>query len=94
MRNRPAEVNLDPRDPAGVEAEDLGVAKALAVLLRALVGDEHGVANQQAALDKYAAGRGWTITRRLSDNDLSASNGVHRPGYDEVLRLVDAGQVD
>jgi len=57
-------------------------------------GDEHGVANQQAALDRHAAARGWTIVRRLSDNDLSASNGVHRPGYDEVLRMVDAGQCD
>jgi len=57
-------------------------------------GDEHGVANQQSALDKYAASRGWTIVRRISDNDLSASNGVHRPGYDEALRMVDAGQCD
>jgi site-specific DNA recombinase len=57
-------------------------------------GDEHGVANQQKALDRHAAARGWSIVRRLSDNDLSASNGVHRPGYDEALRMVDAGQCD
>ena len=57
-------------------------------------GDEHGVANQQAALDRHAKTRGWIIVRRLTDNDLSASNGMHRPGYDEALRLVDAGQVD
>src|SRR6266568_7673900 len=57
-------------------------------------GDEHGVANQQKALDRHAEARGWTVVRRLSDNDLSASNGVHRPGYDEALRMVDAGQCD
>jgi site-specific DNA recombinase len=57
-------------------------------------GDEHGVANQQKALDRHAAARGWSIVRRLSDNDLSASNGVHRPGYDEAMRMVDAGQCD
>jgi site-specific DNA recombinase len=57
-------------------------------------GDEHGVANQQKALDRYAVERGWTVVRRLSDNDLSASNGVHRPGYDEALRMVDAGLCD
>src|SRR2546423_13367300 len=57
-------------------------------------GDEHGVANQQKALDRYAVERGWTVVRRLSDNDLSASNGVHRPKFDEVMRMVDAGQCD
>ena len=57
-------------------------------------GDEHGITNQQAALDRHAAERGWTITRRISDNDLSASNGQHRPGFDEVMALVDAGQCD
>jgi site-specific DNA recombinase len=57
-------------------------------------GDEHGVANQQAELNRHAAARGWVIVARESDNDLSASNGVHRPGYEAVMRLVDAGQVD
>jgi site-specific DNA recombinase len=57
-------------------------------------GDEHGIANQQAALDRHAEARGWTITRRLSDNDLSATSGVRRPGFDEAMRLVEAGQAD
>src|ERR1017187_4801041 len=58
------------------------------------VGDGHGIANQQAALDRHAASRGWVITHRISDNDLSASNGKHRPGFGEVMALVDAGQCD
>src|SRR5437773_1673004 len=53
-------------------------------------GGEHGVANQQKALERHAAACGWTVVRWLSDNDLSASNGLHRPGYDEALRIAEA----
>jgi site-specific DNA recombinase len=56
--------------------------------------DEHGVVNQLAACEKHAASRGWMVVRRLCDNDLSASNGVHRPGYEEALRLIAARQAD
>src|SRR5215469_12054226 len=38
-------------------------------------GDAQGVANQQKALDKYAADRRWRIVSRQTDNDISASNG-------------------
>jgi hypothetical protein len=34
------------------------------------------------------------VTRVLCDNDLSASNGKHRLGYAELLRLLDARAVD
>ena len=57
-------------------------------------GDEHGVANQLADCERYATERGWQVTYRITDNDLSASNGKHRPGFMEVMALVDAGQVD
>jgi DNA invertase Pin-like site-specific DNA recombinase len=63
-------------------------------------GDAHGVANQLADLEKRAAGRGWEVTHRLSDNDIGVtrrdarSAGKFRPGYAEALRLVDAGAVD
>jgi DNA invertase Pin-like site-specific DNA recombinase len=57
-------------------------------------GDEHGVANQLADCERYAAERGWNVTHRITDNDLSASNGKHRPGFDEVMATVDTGQVD
>jgi len=63
-------------------------------------GDAHGVANQLADLEKRAAARGWTVTHRLSDNDIGvtrndpAAAGKYRPGYAEALRLVDARAVD
>src|SRR5580658_1217729 len=64
------------------------------------LGDAHGVANQLADLEKRAAARGWTVTYRLSDNDIGVTRkdpraaGKYRPGYAEVLRLVDAREVD
>ena len=63
-------------------------------------GDAHGVANQFADLEKRAEARGWTVTCRLSDNDIGVTRkdptkaGTYRPGYEEVLRLVDARAVD
>jgi site-specific DNA recombinase len=62
--------------------------------------DAHGVANQLDDLEKRAAARGWTVTQRLSDNDIGVTRkdptiaGKYRPGYEEALRLVDAGAVD
>src|ERR1039457_3171871 len=64
------------------------------------LGDGHGVANQLADLEKRAEARDWTITHRLSDNDIGVTrkdptaSGKYRPGYEEVLRLVDAYAVD
>jgi site-specific DNA recombinase len=64
------------------------------------LGDQHGVANQLADLDKRAATRGWTVVHRLSDNDIGVTRkdptaaGRYRPGYEEATRLVDAGAVD
>ncbi len=63
-------------------------------------GDAHGVANQLADLEKRAQARGWTVTHRLSDNDIGVTRkdptaaGRLRPGYSEALRLVDAHTVD
>jgi DNA invertase Pin-like site-specific DNA recombinase len=64
------------------------------------MGDGHGVANQLADLEKRAEMRGWTVVYRLSDNDIGVTrkdptaSGRYRPGYEEALRLVDAGEVD
>jgi DNA invertase Pin-like site-specific DNA recombinase len=64
------------------------------------LGDAHGVANRPADLEKRAEARGWTVTHRLSDNDIGVTRkdptavGRYRPGYEEVLRLVDAHAVD
>ena len=63
-------------------------------------GDAHGVANQMADLEKRAEARGWTVVCRLSDNDIGVTRkdptkpGKHRPGWGEVLRLVDARALD
>jgi site-specific DNA recombinase len=62
--------------------------------------DEHGIANQMARLEQSAAARGWTVVYRLSDNDIGVTRkdptlpGEYRPGWEEVLRLVDAREVD
>ena len=64
------------------------------------LGDAHGVANQLADLEKRAEARGWTVTCRLSDNDIGVTRkdptaaGKYRPGYEEALRLVDTHAVD
>ena len=63
-------------------------------------GDAHGVANQLADLEKRAQARGWTVVHRLSDNDIGVTRkdptraGRFRPGWEEMLRLVDARAVD
>jgi site-specific DNA recombinase len=62
--------------------------------------DGHGVANQLAKLEQKARERGWTVLYRLSDNDIGVTRkdptkpGKYRPGYEEAMRLVDAGAVD
>ncbi|SHN62649.1 Site-specific DNA recombinase [Geodermatophilus obscurus] len=39
--------------------------------------------------------RGWTLVREpLTDNDVSASSGKRRPGFEELLTMVDAGRID
>jgi site-specific DNA recombinase len=49
------------------------------------LGDEHGVTNQLAVAGQLAASRGWEVACQLSDNDISATNGKHRPGYQELM---------
>jgi site-specific DNA recombinase len=61
--------------------------------------DGHGVTNQLNDLARRAEARGWTVTHRLSDNDIGATRkdptavARYRPGYEETLRL-DARAVD
>jgi len=52
------------------------------------------VDRQRVDCEKLAAERGWTVVATMCDNDLSATNGKRRPGYEELLALVDAGSVD
>ena len=57
-------------------------------------GDEHGVANQLADEKRLAAARGYVITRIESDNDISASNGKHRPGYEALMAAAARREID
>jgi site-specific DNA recombinase len=57
-------------------------------------GEKVGVARQLEACRELAESRGWAIIAELTDNDVSALTGKHRPGYDQVLALVSEGQLD
>jgi DNA invertase Pin-like site-specific DNA recombinase len=57
-------------------------------------GDEHGVANQLADQKRLAAACGIVITRSECDNDISASNGKRRDGYDALMAAAARGELD
>ena len=50
-------------------------------------GDEHGAANQLADQQRVADARDFVIVRTEVDNDISALNGKHRPGYEVSPQL-------
>jgi site-specific DNA recombinase len=87
----------------------MSIGQAVRTIIRCLIyvrisadkpGDGHGVANQLADLKRRAQARGWTVVYRISDNDIGVTRkdpttkGEHPPGWEEVLRLADAGEVD
>ena len=49
-------------------------------------GDELGVENQERAVREWADARGITITRMYRDNDVSATTGVIRPQFEQLLK--------
>lgn len=57
-------------------------------------GAEVGVTNQMRAMRELADGRGYEVVDELTENDISASKGLHRPKYERVWQLVTSGQVD
>ncbi len=57
-------------------------------------GDELGVRRQEKDGRALAERNGWSVSEVIIDNDLSASNGKRRPGYDRLLDMVRAGDVD
>ena len=57
-------------------------------------GEQIGVTRQLTDLRKLAADRGWDVVDEITDNDISASKGARRPGFERVWELVRAGAVD
>ena len=57
-------------------------------------GDEHGVANQLADQQRVADTRGFVIVRTEVDNDISALNSKHRPGYEAVMAAAARREID
>lgn len=51
------------------------------------------VDRQVADCRRLAEARGWQVTEVISDNDISASNGKRRPGYERLLNLMLTGQI-
>lgn len=48
-------------------------------------GESLAVTRQLELCREFAAERGWTVTREYVDNDLSATTGVKRPAFEQVL---------
>jgi DNA invertase Pin-like site-specific DNA recombinase len=56
-------------------------------------GDMLAVDRQREDCAKLCADRGWTVTEYV-DNDISASNGKHRPSYQQMLADISAGRIN
>lgn len=57
-------------------------------------GEEVGVNRQLHDMRLLAEARGYEVVAELVDNDVSASKGLRRPGYEQVWQLVTAEKVD
>jgi site-specific DNA recombinase len=58
-------------------------------------GSEPGsIERQVEACKKLADFRGWDVVSVLEDRSVSAYTGARRPGWEKVLGLIEAGQVD
>lgn len=57
-------------------------------------GDGMAVARQADACRKLCRERGWTVVETVTDNDMSASTGMTRPGFERVLGLAADRAVD
>jgi site-specific DNA recombinase len=57
-------------------------------------GEEVGVTRQRYDMRRLAEGRDFEIVAEIVENDISASKNLHRPGYEQVWKLVRAGHVD
>jgi site-specific DNA recombinase len=57
-------------------------------------GEEVGVTRQLHDMRQLAAGHGYDVVAEVTENNISASKGLHRPGYERVCHLVSTEQVD
>ncbi len=53
-----------------------------------------GVTRQLVDTRELAKSRGWTVVAELVDNNISAMSGKQRPQYAELMRLVEAREID
>ena len=60
-----------------------------------VTGDQGSTPRQERLCRRFAADRQWTVVTSFEDVDLSAfKRGVHRPGYESLLRFVAARRAD
>jgi site-specific DNA recombinase len=57
-------------------------------------GDAHNVANHLADCKRLTDRRGWTVTRVLCDNDVSATSGKRRPEWETLLGMIEDHAMD
>ena len=55
--------------------------------------DSNSIQNQKLLLEKYAAEKGFTNTLFLYDDGYSGTN-FNRPGWQQVMELMENGQVE
>lgn len=54
-------------------------------------GEEAGVDRQRQDCERLVTERGWNLTSSESDNDLSATSGRRRPGFENLLTSIEKG---
>jgi DNA invertase Pin-like site-specific DNA recombinase len=57
-------------------------------------GEEIGVTRQIKEMRELAERHGYQVIEEITENNLTASKGLHRPGYEKVWSLVRGGDVD
>ena len=55
-------------------------------------GDGESVAGQMDDILRLVELRGWEVAGKFADNDISALNGAHRPGYLDLMAAAEAGR--
>jgi len=86
------------RYPSCMTRTDVALTRRRAVIYARQSLDRSGegaaVDRQVDAGRRLAQAREWDVTEVITDNDMSASTGKRRPGYERLLELMRAGSVD